>query len=80
MNGGGGLRERELPIVALKSGRSPAGQAAARSHTGALATEDRVVDAFLEDQGIWRVNTLTEMVDAAALYLKGWRPRGRRRA
>ena len=24
------------------------------------------------------MNTLTEMVDAAALYLKGWRPRGRR--
>jgi len=71
-------RERELPIVALKSGRSPAGQAAARSHTGALANEDRVVDAFLEDQGIWRVRSVVEMVDAAALYLKGWRPRGRR--
>ncbi len=71
-------RERELPIVVLKSGRSPAGQAAARSHTGALASEDRVVDAFLEDQGIWRVRTMAELVDAAALYLKGWRPRGRR--
>ncbi|MCA3181015.1 MAG: acetate--CoA ligase family protein [Burkholderiaceae bacterium] len=71
-------RERELPIVALKSGRSPAGQAAARSHTGALASEDRVVDAFLADQGIWRVRTTVEMVDAAALYLKGWRPKGRR--
>ncbi len=71
-------RERELPIVALKSGRSPAGQAAARSHTGALASEDRVVDAFLEDQGIWRVRTTAELVDAAGLYLKGWRPRGRR--
>jgi acyl-CoA synthetase (NDP forming) len=71
-------RERELPIVVLKSGRSPAGQAAARSHTGALASEDRVVDAFLEDQGVWRVRTMAELVDAAALYLKGWRPRGRR--
>ncbi len=71
-------RERELPMIALKSGRSPAGQAAARSHTGALASEDRVVDAFLADQGIWRVRTTVEMVDAAALYLKGWRPRGRR--
>jgi acyl-CoA synthetase (NDP forming) len=71
-------RERGLPIVALKSGRSPAGQAAARSHTGALASEDRVVDAFLEDQGIWRVRTMAEMVDAAGLYLKGWRPQGRR--
>jgi acyl-CoA synthetase (NDP forming) len=71
-------RRRNLPIVALKSGRSPAGAEAARSHTGSLATEDRVVDAFLEDQGIWRVRTMAEMVDMAELYLKGWTPKGRR--
>jgi acyl-CoA synthetase (NDP forming) len=64
--------------VALKSGRSQAGAEAARSHTGSLATEDRVVDAFLEDQGIWRVRTMAEMVDMAELYLKGWTPKGRR--
>jgi acyl-CoA synthetase (NDP forming) len=71
-------RRRDLPIVALKSGRSQAGAEAARSHTGSLATEDRVVDAFLEDQGIWRVRTMAEMVDMAELYLKGWTPKGRR--
>jgi acyl-CoA synthetase (NDP forming) len=71
-------RRRGLPIVALKSGRSAAGAEAARSHTGALATEDRIVDAFLEDQGIWRVRTMAEMVDMAELYLKGWAPKGRR--
>ena len=71
-------RRRSLPIVVLKSGRSAAGAEAARSHTGALATEDRVVDAFLEDQGIWRVRTTVEMVDMAELYLKGWKPKGRR--
>jgi acetate---CoA ligase (ADP-forming) len=71
-------RRRNLPIVALKSGRSQAGAEAARSHTGSLATEDRVVDAFLEDQGIWRVRTMAEMVDMVDLYLKGWTPKGRR--
>lgn len=71
-------RRRGLPIIALKAGRSPAGQAAARSHTGSLATEDRVVDAFFEDQGIWRAQSMVDMVDAAELYLKGWTPRGRR--
>jgi acetate---CoA ligase (ADP-forming) len=71
-------RRRGLPIVVLKSGRSAAGAEAARSHTGSLATEDRVVDAFLEDQGIWRVRTTVEMVDMAELYLKGWTPKGRR--
>ena len=35
---------RGLPVIALKSGRTPAGQQAASSHTGALANEDRVVD------------------------------------
>ncbi|CAN5382326.1 acetate--CoA ligase family protein [soil metagenome] len=71
-------RARNLPIVALKSGRSAAGQEAAQSHTGALANEDRTVDAFLADHGIWRVQNMVEMVDATQLYLKGWKPRGRR--
>lgn len=71
-------RRRDLPIVALKAGRSAAGAEAARSHTGSLATEDRLVDAFLEDQGIWRVKSMAEMVDVAELYLKGWTPKGRR--
>ena len=71
-------RDRGLPIVALKAGRSPAGQEAAQSHTGALANEDRTVDAFLAEHGIWRVRDMVEMVDAAQLYLQGWKPRGRR--
>lgn len=74
----GVARERELPVIALKSGRTTAGQEAARSHTGALANEDRVVDAFLESHGIWRARSTAELVDAAELYLKGWRPRGKR--
>jgi acetate---CoA ligase (ADP-forming) len=71
-------RERELPVLVLKSGRSPAGQAASRSHTGSLATDDRVVDAFLDHHGLYRVDDVGGLVDAAELYLKGWRPKGRR--
>ena len=71
-------RERGLPLVALKSGRTAAGQQAAQSHTGALANEDRVVDAFLAEHGIWRAQNMVELVDATELYLKGWKPRGRR--
>jgi acyl-CoA synthetase (NDP forming) len=69
---------RGLPIIALKSGRTPAGQQAAKSHTGALANEDRVVDAFLEQHGIWRARDVGELTRAAELYLKGWKPKGRR--
>jgi acyl-CoA synthetase (NDP forming) len=71
-------RARGLPVVALKSGRTAAGQQAARSHTGALANEDRLVDALLEDLGIWRAEDLRGLVQATELYLKGWKPRGRR--
>jgi acyl-CoA synthetase (NDP forming) len=71
-------RERDLPIVALKAGRSARAQAVASSHTGALANEDRVVDAFFRQHGIWRAPDIHGLVNAAELYLKGWRPDGRR--
>ncbi|HWA13170.1 MAG TPA: acetate--CoA ligase family protein [Burkholderiales bacterium] len=69
---------RNLPVIALKSGRTAAGQEAARSHTGALANEDRVVDAFFAQHGIWRARDTAELVASAEMYLKGWKPRGRR--
>jgi acetate---CoA ligase (ADP-forming) len=71
-------RERDLPVLVLKSGRSPAGEAASRSHTGSLATDDRVVDAFLDHYGLYRVDDVGGLIDAAELYLRGWRPPGRR--
>lgn len=71
-------RERDLPIIAVKAGRSESGQKAASSHTGSLANEDRTVDAFLRQHGIWRVRDVHAQVLAAEAYLKGWRPTGRR--
>jgi acyl-CoA synthetase (NDP forming) len=70
--------ERGVYVVALKAGRTEAGQRAALSHTGALANEDRVVDAALERVGIWRAHNIGELVAAAQIYLKGWKPQGRR--
>lgn len=71
-------RSRDLPIVALKAGRTASGQKAASSHTGALATEDRIVDAFFERHAIWRASDPHELVSAAELYVQGRRPAGRR--
>ena len=71
-------RARGVPIVALKAGRTARGQKAASSHTGALASEDRVVDAFFERHAIWRAADVQELVSAAALYASGLRPRGKR--
>src|SRR5260221_9782142 len=70
-------RERDVPIVALKAGRTALGQKAASSHTRALANQDRVVDAFFERHGIWRANDPQELVSAAQLYLGGRPPRGK---
>ena len=71
-------RERALPVLVLKGGSTQAGQKASLSHTGSLATEDRVVDAFLAHHGLKRVPDMLGLVHAAALYLKGWRATGRR--
>lgn len=71
-------RSRDLPIVAIKAGHSVSGQRAATSHTGSLANEDRIVDAFLRHHSIFRVRDPHAMVLAAEGYLKGWRPEGRR--
>ena len=51
--------ERGKPIIAYKLGRSEAARELAVSHTGALAGEDDVADAFLADCGIARVTRST---------------------
>jgi acyl-CoA synthetase (NDP forming) len=69
---------RDLPIVALKSGRTERGQRAARTHTGSAEIDDDRVDAFLRHHGIWRADDPQDLVNASELYLKGWRPQGKK--
>lgn len=56
---------RNKPVIVVKAGRSPQGQLAAASHTGALAGSDRVFDAAISRAGMLRVNTLQELFLAA---------------
>jgi acetyltransferase len=56
---------RNKPVIVVKAGRSPQGQAAAASHTGALAGSDMVYDAAIARAGMLRVNTLQELFMAA---------------
>jgi acyl-CoA synthetase (NDP forming) len=51
------------PVVAYKLGRSAAGEALARSHTGALAGSDRALDAYFRDCGIIRVDMLETLLE-----------------
>jgi acyl-CoA synthetase (NDP forming) len=69
---------RDLPVVALKSGRTERGQRAARAHTGSAEIEDHRVEEFLRHHGIWRAADPQGLVNASELYLKGWRPQGRK--
>jgi acyl-CoA synthetase (NDP forming) len=70
---------RRKPIVAVKSGRSAAGQRAAASHTGALlAASDVTVDALFEQAGVIRTDTLEEMFDVATILANQPAPRGNR--
>ncbi|MDQ0218030.1 CoA-binding protein [Peribacillus cavernae] len=54
-------RKLNKPILALKSGRTVEGSKAASSHTGALATEDIVIDAVFDNYGIIRVDSVVEL-------------------
>jgi acetyl coenzyme A synthetase (ADP forming)-like protein len=64
---------REKPILALKSGVTPSGRAAASSHTAALAGSDAAVDALFHQAGVTRVRSLEELIDVSALLSR--RPR-----
>ncbi|MCV6902193.1 MAG: acetate--CoA ligase family protein [Achromobacter xylosoxidans] len=71
-------RARGVPLIVVKSGRSEAGARAAASHTGALANEDRAVDAFFEHHGILRARDPQELVRYAELALRSPLPKGPR--
>ncbi len=62
--------ERGKPILAYKLGRSEAARELAVSHTGALAGEDDVADAFLADCGIARVTTLDGLIEGLPLLTR----------
>ena len=59
--------ERGKPILAYKLGRSAAARELAVTHTGALAGEDDVADAFLAACGIARTETLEGLLEGLPL-------------
>jgi acyl-CoA synthetase (NDP forming) len=76
-------REAGKPVIALKIGISEAGQAAAASHTGAMAGSDAVFDALFARTGAVRVRSVDELIDlgqAASILLPDRLPRGSRLA
>lgn len=68
--------DRRVPIVMLKIGRSEGARRAARAHTGSLVGSDAVIDVLLRRHGVTRVNSLSELHEAVALFHTRKLPRG----
>lgn len=58
------------PVIAYKLGRSSAAAEMAATHTGALAGEDDIADAFLKDVGVVRVDMLETLFEVFPLAQK----------
>ncbi len=66
------------PVVVLKAGRRPAGNAAAQTHSGAIVGSDDVFDAALRRAGAVRVRSFVELFSAAKCLASRYRPVGTR--
>ena len=60
-------RRRGVPVVVLKAGRSAQAQAAALSHTAAIASSDAGTEALLRLLGFGRVHGIAEFLEALKL-------------
>src|SRR5690625_5128173 len=69
---GEAAHRKGVPVLVVKAGRTRHGAQTAQSHTGALVSEDGVVDAFFAHCGIWRCHDLEMLADTAQLYLDRW--------
>jgi acyl-CoA synthetase (NDP forming) len=56
------------PVLLLRGGRSAQGRRAALSHTGALASEERVWAALAAQAGVVQVDTLEDFIDCAVMF------------
>jgi acetyltransferase len=68
------------PILAIKTGRTSEGAAAAASHTGSLAGSDEVYDAIMAQAGVMRMESVKELFDLARAFTDPALPRGRETA
>ena len=59
--------ERDVPVVALKVGRTPTSSRLVTAHSGALAGDDAAYEALFDAYGVARVETLNEMADLLEL-------------
>jgi acetyl coenzyme A synthetase (ADP forming)-like protein len=56
---------QKKPVIVLKAGRTAMGARAAKSHTAALAGNDRIYDDVLRQSGVVRAMSLNDMLEFA---------------
>ena len=69
---------KSKPLVVVKGGATDAGSRAAQSHTGALASNDKIFDGLCRSTGASRARTVEEGFDVAASFATQPLPRGKR--
>jgi acyl-CoA synthetase (NDP forming) len=69
---------RKKPVIVLKGGRTKAGNRAAASHTGAMASNIRIFNAACRQAGIVLVEQPMELLDLSAAFSSLPLPRGNR--
>jgi acetyltransferase len=73
---------KKKPVLVIKSGRTAAGERAARSHTGSIAqsSRDRLFDALFEQSGVIRADSIGDLFRMAKVFGAGLQLRGPRLA
>ena len=69
-------RRSDVPVIALKVGRTEGSKAMVAAHSGALAGEHGAFEALFDATGVHEVLTLEEMADALELFSSARRVTG----
>lgn len=66
------------PLLIWKGGRTPSGQRAAASHTGALATNQAIWNTAIRQAGAVQVESMDEIIDTMRMFQQVKPPKGNR--
>lgn len=69
---------QKKPVIVLYGGRTEAGARAAKSHTGSIASNTKIVDAALEQTGCVKADDFNELMEFAKVFSTQPVPRGNR--
>lgn len=71
---------KQKPLIVLKGGMTKAGEAAAHLHTAALAQDEVVFRAAMEDAGVILARNLNDLFELAISFAQNHLPKGKRLA